>query len=195
MEKQLPERRILWQHPLVAVEEQLSPTGERRLVVHRGQFVGVCLHLVAPEGKEAFLLVGQERPTLSALSWEHPAGMIDPGESPLQAALRELAEETGWLLLPEDLTPLHEAPLYPSPAFWNESGFFYGARLTVPAAVLEAYAQKPLRHTPTGEKLFLLTLPPDQILSTTQNLQTLAHTLLYYAHNGTPYRVLPSSPP
>jgi 8-oxo-dGTP pyrophosphatase MutT (NUDIX family) len=117
--------------------------------------------------------------------------MIDPGESPLQAALRELAEETGWLLLPEDLTPLHEKPLYPSPAFWHESGFFYAARLMVPATVLEAYAQKPFRYTPAGEKLFLLALPPDQILSTTQNLQTLAHTLLYYAHHGTPYRVLP----
>ena len=33
---------------------------------------------------------------MNAISVEFPAGLIDQGESPEQAALRELAEETGY---------------------------------------------------------------------------------------------------
>lgn len=43
------------------------------------------------------ILVGQWRYTLEAYSWEIPAGgcLIESGESPLDTARRELAEETG----------------------------------------------------------------------------------------------------
>lgn len=36
------------------------------------------------------------QPPINAISIEFPAGLIDQGESPEQAALRELAEETGY---------------------------------------------------------------------------------------------------
>ncbi len=42
------------------------------------------------------VLVEQYRHGLGGLSLELPAGVIDPGESPLQAAKRELLEETGY---------------------------------------------------------------------------------------------------
>lgn len=47
-------------------------------------------------GGGAFLMVRQYRQGLEALTVEFPAGLIEPGESPLQAARRELAEETGY---------------------------------------------------------------------------------------------------
>ena len=40
-------------------------------------------------------LVRQYRPALEAFSWELPAGLVDPGESPADACRRELLEETG----------------------------------------------------------------------------------------------------
>jgi len=40
-------------------------------------------------------IVRQFRPALEAYSWELPAGLVDPGEKPLDCARRELAEETG----------------------------------------------------------------------------------------------------
>jgi len=40
-------------------------------------------------------IVRQYRPALEAFSWELPAGLVDPGEDPVDCCERELAEETG----------------------------------------------------------------------------------------------------
>lgn len=40
-------------------------------------------------------LVSQYRPAVEAYTWELPAGTLHPGETPEQAASRELLEETG----------------------------------------------------------------------------------------------------
>lgn len=42
------------------------------------------------------ILVVQYRPAIASFSIELPSGLIDAGEQPEQAALRELAEETGF---------------------------------------------------------------------------------------------------
>lgn len=47
--------------------------------------------------KGDFVLVRQFRWGLNALSWELPGGIIDEGEDPVQAGLRELKEETGYV--------------------------------------------------------------------------------------------------
>lgn len=57
------------------------------------------------------LLVKQFRPPVNAICIELPAGLIDPGESPADAAIRELKEETGFVgkvvhvSAPEPLSP------------------------------------------------------------------------------------------
>lgn len=66
--------------------------------------------------------VRQSRPATGLDTWELPAGLIDPGESPEEAARRELAEETqlgGRLSL--------IAPVYASPGFSDECIWLYEA--------------------------------------------------------------------
>lgn len=48
------------------------------------------------DAKGRILLVRQYRHAAGESMWELPAGRIDAGEKPLQAAKRELAEETGY---------------------------------------------------------------------------------------------------
>jgi ADP-ribose pyrophosphatase len=56
--------------------------------------------------------------------WELPAGLIDGPESPEQAAARELAEELGFQLQAEAMTPLGP-PVYPVPGFIAETHYFF----------------------------------------------------------------------
>lgn len=43
------------------------------------------------------LLLKQYRPSIDKIAIEIPGGMVDAGESPEQAAVRELKEETGFV--------------------------------------------------------------------------------------------------
>lgn len=64
---------------------------------------GVCI-LPVVEGR--FLLIKSYRHALATELWETPRGFMDAGETPPEAALRELAEETGLSCAPADLIPL-----------------------------------------------------------------------------------------
>jgi ADP-ribose pyrophosphatase len=63
----------------------------RSVVRHAGSAV-----MMAMDDKNRILLVRQYRLPAEGYMWELPAGKVDDGEKPLQAAKRELAEETGY---------------------------------------------------------------------------------------------------
>jgi ADP-ribose pyrophosphatase len=64
---------------------------KRSVVRHAGSAV-----MMAVDRKNRVLLVRQYRLPAGKNLWELPAGRLDPGEKPLQAAKRELIEETGY---------------------------------------------------------------------------------------------------
>ena len=59
---------------------------------------------VVHDAAGGLLLLWRHRFITDTWGWEIPAGRVDPGESPEQAARRETLEETGWL--PGRLSPL-----------------------------------------------------------------------------------------
>lgn len=76
------------------VREPSGVTARRDIVRHPGSVVVLG---VDTRGKEPrVLLATQFRHAASQNMMELPAGRIDPGESPLQGAKRELIEETGY---------------------------------------------------------------------------------------------------
>jgi 8-oxo-dGTP pyrophosphatase MutT (NUDIX family) len=84
--------------------------------------------VVAVTAAHELILVEQYRHAHGGLSLELPAGIIEPGEDPMSAALRELQEETGY-------SATHIEPLLsirPEPARhsqWAHFGFVQGASL------------------------------------------------------------------
>ena len=79
----------------VTEEEAKEPKGgfhiKRSVVHHAGSAV-----MMAVDDRKRILLVRQFRLPAQRYLWELPAGRLDAGEKPLQAAKRELGEETGY---------------------------------------------------------------------------------------------------
>ena len=104
---------------------ELVVLDERWEVVRHAEAVAV----LAVDDRGRVLGVRQRRPAVAASTWELPAGLIDPGESPARAAARELAEEAQ---LAATLVPL--AVGYVSPGFTDERVHLFEASDLRPAA-------------------------------------------------------------
>jgi ADP-ribose pyrophosphatase len=93
--KVISSKELLTTKIFSVVEEVAKDPGgfeiQRAIVRHAGSAV----ILVADE-KERVLLVKQYRLPAQKELWELPAGRLDPGENALQAAKREMKEETGF---------------------------------------------------------------------------------------------------
>src|ERR1700730_3742048 len=78
----------------VTKEHSVDPAAfeiKRAIVHHGGSAV-----MMPVDKKNRILLVKQYRLPAQQYLWELPAGRLDPGETPLKAAKRELVEETGY---------------------------------------------------------------------------------------------------
>jgi 8-oxo-dGTP pyrophosphatase MutT (NUDIX family) len=71
---------------------------------HRFIRMAASAGAVLVDGQQRALLIWRHRFITGRWGWEIPMGMIDPGETPAQAAAREVEEETGWR--PGQLQPL-----------------------------------------------------------------------------------------
>lgn len=86
--------------------------------------------VVAITGDGRFVLVRQHRQGVNDLTIETAGGILDPGEDPAGAALRELREETGWQA--ERAEPL--GWVHPNPALQGNRCHLFLARGATPVA-------------------------------------------------------------
>jgi len=114
--KQLIRRKLLLDTPLFQVTDNHIIDGHGQ-EVHRFlvETTGATC-VVALDGRRRVLLVSQYRLPARDIIWELPAGKVDAGETPLQAAKRELIEETGY----RARTWKKLATFYTSPGFLGE---------------------------------------------------------------------------
>ena len=89
--------RSLYESPwmnlrLVDIEIPDGPRFEHHVLRFPNQASGTVVF----DADRGVLLLWRHRFTTDSWGWEIPAGAIDPGESPEQAAAREAFEETGW---------------------------------------------------------------------------------------------------
>ena len=117
--------RTVWENGWMRVleDEVINPGGGKNLYGHV-HFKNVAVAIVPLDEDDNVWLVGQQRYTLGTWSWELPMGGAPLNEVPLDAARRELKEETG----------LHAARwteimrLHTSNSITDELGIVYLAR-------------------------------------------------------------------
>lgn len=151
----------------VTKDDVLCPNGEkaiREIVHHRGG-VGILFKV-----DDKFTFEKQYRYALQEEIIEMPAGKLEKGEVPLEAAKRELLEETGY----RPLEMIHLGDSYPTPGYSSEVIHLYYC----PKAVKE------VRHLDSDENIDLIYLTLEEIEkliaeNTIKDSKTVAAIYLY----------------
>ena len=63
---------------------------------------GVIIYAVHGENKDKLVLIRQFRYPIAGYVYEFPAGLVEPGENPMEGARREMIEETGLTFVPKE---------------------------------------------------------------------------------------------
>lgn len=123
---------------------------KREIVEHKGSVA-----IVAFTDEDELILVKQYRLAVGKSLLELPAGLIEPGEGPKDAAHRELKEETGYDA--HEIEFINE--IYTSPGFTDERiHLFYAKKLTAGEQNLDESEDVELVKVPLNEALRLVNL-------------------------------------
>ena len=120
----------------------------REVIKHNG-----AVAIVAFDADGQVLLVRQYRQAVRRVLLEIPAGTLEPGEAPLDCAIRELQEETGYK--PGKLESL--GGIYTAPGYTSEFiHLFLATDLTESQLELDADEFIEVLHVPLAEVLMLI---------------------------------------
>ncbi len=123
--EKMTKKKVVYEGKILTlrVDEAELPDGrpcKREIIEHSG---GACVLYV---GEKGVLFVRQYRYAYGESIYEIPAGKLEKGEDPMQAAARELEEEGG--LRAKALKLLYV--IYPTPGYTNEKIYIYQATET-----------------------------------------------------------------
>lgn len=100
--------------------------GTLKAVTHQNDPDGVVLYGVYGEQKDKVVLIRQYRYPIGDFVYEFPAGLVEPGETMLQAGIREMFEETGLTFTPVD-AGCYSRPFFTTVGMTDEScGMVFG---------------------------------------------------------------------
>lgn len=110
----------------------------------KGEVVCVLVVLIEKEtGLKYLLLVKQRRIAEGGYTYEHPSGMVDSTQTPLEIAIQEVREETGIHVTEDQLINLSpDKRLFPSTGTSDEAMYLYFCEITLPAVEIQAFENK-----------------------------------------------------
>lgn len=147
---------------------------------------GVAIYSVIrdEDGVEKLVLIRQYRYPIDDYIYEFPAGLVDPGESYRQAAIRELREETGLVLEPVNVSPEYEKPYFTTIGMTDEScGTVYGY----------ASGQVSQKYQEDSEEIQVVLADKAEVrrILKEENVAIMcAYMLLHYLHDEEPFAFL-----
>jgi ADP-sugar diphosphatase len=144
--------------------DAVTPEGDRipPACFLKGHAVAVLVALIdADTGEKFVVLVRQRRIADGSLTHEHPAGMVDADDDPAEVAARELDEEIGLQIRPDELTRLRDRPLFPSSGTSDEAMHFFFVERTLPRSEIMAFQDKDMGVLSEHERIrtSVVTLP------------------------------------
>ena len=154
----------------VALEEHELPDGRHAnyQVVHYNPRGAVAVLPIFADGRVG--LIQQYRPSVARLVWEIPAGKVDPGETAVESAHREIREEIGCQV--DHLQPLGK--VHNALGMSDAQVQLFAARVTV----------QDKQQTEDDEFIRLVCVPWDEALAMVKNgtisdAKTILALLLY----------------
>ncbi|MEI7846603.1 MAG: NUDIX hydrolase [Chloroflexota bacterium] len=141
---------------------------------------GTWATIVALTRNQEVVLIKQYRHGVGKVIWEFPGGVIDPGETPMEAAKRELLEESGFGVVPvsveEDAAKwIDMGPVSPNPD--NHTNLIH----TFLALDVEKISHQDLDE---NEEIDVFLIPLDEVIRMAKDgelLQAMQVSALFFA--------------
>ena len=92
-----------------------------KAVTKRNDPDGVVIYSIYGENHDRVVLIRQYRYAIGDYVYEFPAGLVEPGESYQEGAVRELKEETGLTLSPIEVQEGYQKPFFTTVGLTDES--------------------------------------------------------------------------
>lgn len=99
-------------HGVYHIASRAMSMEELKMKTRENKPDGVIIYSLYGEKKDHVVLVRQYRFSIDDFVYEFPAGLVDKGEDPAQAGIREMKEETGL-----DFVPLKADEMFCKPLF------------------------------------------------------------------------------
>lgn len=102
------------------VASRVSRPEELKAVSHNGRCDGIIIYGVYGEKKDRIVLIRQYRYPIGDYVYEFPAGLVEEGEEPKAAGVREIYEETGLDFEPKETDPAYSKAFFTTVGMTDE---------------------------------------------------------------------------
>ena len=134
---------------------------------------GVTMYVICGENRDKVLLIRQFRWPFGDYVYEFPAGLVEPGEDYEEAAIREVAEETGLKLTPVKADPMFTRPYYMTDGMTDEC-----------CAMVYGYAEGDIRNQKLedSEEIEVVIADREEVRRILKEERTAANCALHMMH-------------